>query len=144
MSFSIDVHQFERMHGLEKQTDRTEKPQPELGLCEFAKLHAGGVLMRFAITLSVRAAILSSCFCLVLGSAAGRAFFAATRIFSAAAFASLAGAHACFRIFAFAAGHVPFGVFTMAARHLALAILTMTTGHVFADFGHLFATRACG
>ena len=127
-----------------KTTERTKKAPTEAGGVETAdNLHATGVLMRLPIALSTGAASLHGHFSFILCTAAGRNLFAASRIVAAAAFATFAGAHACFHVFSFAAGHVSFVVFAMTAGHGSLAVLTVATRHILAVCGRLVAARTC-
>jgi hypothetical protein len=126
-----------------KTTERTNKPQPRPGLvADSSYLHAARMLMRLAIALSAATAPGGSRR-FVLSPTAGRAFFAASSIFSAAATGIFAGPHAGFRVLTLAAGHFGFRVFFMTAGHLSRGIFSVTTWHVFAVFGHLFAAGTC-
>lgn len=79
--------------------------------------------MRAAIALRAGAASFHSAFFGVLATAR-RTILAACGVFSAAASAFVASAHACFgTLAAAAAGHFAFGLFAVAARHV-FAVVT--------------------
>lgn len=100
--------------------------------------------MGLTIALSASAASLRSRVRLVLCSAAGRALFAARGVLSAAAIATLAGAHARLCVFSFATRHLAIGIFAVAAEHFAAGVFALAARHILTVFGHLVAAGTRG